>query len=145
MADDPIIDSLNPFPKPDGDVDREARIRQRAFDLWQANGMPEGREMEHWLQAEREVLTAEPDPTMGTPIIAGEDIPAMRSPEADGLNTSEEPDALGRDRGKAPSAPKTAGAAMPGPDTSKSPIANRDLDGRRQAGTTPRPTEKPLG
>ncbi len=45
----------------------------------------------------------------------------------------------------APTAPKTSGASTPAPDTSKSPVANRDLDGPRKAGTTPRPTNKPIG
>ncbi|MDX6750022.1 DUF2934 domain-containing protein [Geminicoccaceae bacterium 1502E] len=30
------------------------RIRERAYDLWQQEGSPEGREMEFWLAAERE-------------------------------------------------------------------------------------------
>jgi hypothetical protein len=60
-------------------------------------------------------------------------------------------DARGRARGEvkdvrdAPTAPKTSGASTPTPDTSKSPVANRDLDGLRKAGTTPRPTDKPIG
>jgi hypothetical protein len=60
-------------------------------------------------------------------------------------------DARARARGEvkdvrgAPTAPKTSGASTPAPDTSKSPVANRDLDGPRKAGTTPRPTDKPIG
>jgi hypothetical protein len=45
----------------------------------------------------------------------------------------------------APTAPETSGASTLAPDTSKSPVANRDLDGPRKAGTTPRPTDKPTG
>ncbi|MCV0397254.1 MAG: DUF2934 domain-containing protein [Rhizobiaceae bacterium] len=33
--------------------DREQRIRSRAYALWEAAGRPEGREEEHWAQAER--------------------------------------------------------------------------------------------
>ena len=36
MPDDPIIGSLNPFPPREDETEREARIRQRAFDLWQS-------------------------------------------------------------------------------------------------------------
>jgi len=36
-------------------VDRGERIRLRAHQLWEAEGSPEGREMDFWLQAEREV------------------------------------------------------------------------------------------
>jgi hypothetical protein len=32
------------------------RIRTRAYELWEADGKPEGVEERHWLAAEREVL-----------------------------------------------------------------------------------------
>lgn len=32
---------------------REERIRQHAFMLWNAEGRPEGKEQEHWRQAEK--------------------------------------------------------------------------------------------
>ena len=38
----------------------EARIRQRAFEIWEREGQPEGRQGEHWAQAAQE-LAAEPD------------------------------------------------------------------------------------
>lgn len=44
----------------------------------------------------------------------------------------------------APVAPKTSGAPENGPDTSRSTAANRNPEGPRQAGTTPRPTDKPI-
>ena len=118
MPDDPIVDSLNPFPPREDETEREARIRQRAFDLWQAQGMPEGREQEHWLTAEREILMAQPAPTMGTPIMPGEQIPGIRA-------------VGGSDRLDEPTSPKTSGASTPAPDTSESPVANRDFDGPR--------------
>ena len=37
------------------DEDRRHAIRERAFALWEADGRPEGREMDYWLQAEREL------------------------------------------------------------------------------------------
>jgi hypothetical protein len=36
----------------------EHRIRQRAYELWHANGCAEGKAGEHWLAAEREVLSS---------------------------------------------------------------------------------------
>jgi hypothetical protein len=30
-------------------------IRERAYALWEASGRPEGHEIEHWMQAEREL------------------------------------------------------------------------------------------
>jgi hypothetical protein len=31
------------------------RVRRRAYELWESEGRPAGREHDHWLQAEREV------------------------------------------------------------------------------------------
>jgi len=36
-------------------ADLHDQIRQRAFQIWQAEGHPEGRDFEHWLQAEAEL------------------------------------------------------------------------------------------
>jgi len=35
------------------------RIRARAREIWEENGQPEGRDLEFWLQAEREFREAE--------------------------------------------------------------------------------------
>ena len=34
--------------------DREARIRERAREIWESQGQPEGRSLEHWMEAEKE-------------------------------------------------------------------------------------------
>jgi hypothetical protein len=34
---------------------REGEIARRAYELWEQEGRPEGREQEHWLQAEKEL------------------------------------------------------------------------------------------
>jgi hypothetical protein len=39
-----------------GDV--AERIRQRAYEIWEREGRPEGREQEHWERAEREIAKA---------------------------------------------------------------------------------------
>ncbi|UIP32925.1 DUF2934 domain-containing protein [Stutzerimonas kunmingensis] len=33
----------------------DERIRQRAYEIWQAEGQPEGKESEHWQQAREEI------------------------------------------------------------------------------------------
>lgn len=38
------------------DSDKEARIRQRAYEIWQREGQPQGRDAEHWQQAEAEIM-----------------------------------------------------------------------------------------
>jgi Protein of unknown function (DUF2934) len=35
--------------------DVRERIRRRAYELWESEGRPEGREHTHWLQAEQEI------------------------------------------------------------------------------------------
>lgn len=37
-------------------ADRDA-IARRAFEIWHNAGRPEGRDLEHWVQAERELLS----------------------------------------------------------------------------------------
>jgi Protein of unknown function (DUF2934) len=39
-------------------IDLQARIRQRAYELWERDGRPEGRDHAHWHQAEREIGAA---------------------------------------------------------------------------------------
>lgn len=42
--------------------DRNERIRERAYQIWQEEGQPEGRGVEHWAQAEREIGEVEGAP-----------------------------------------------------------------------------------
>lgn len=35
--------------------EREDRIRNRAYELWQRDGAPDGKPDDHWYQAEREI------------------------------------------------------------------------------------------
>ncbi len=41
--------------KPSWPEDFEERVRQRAYELWEASGCLQGFEAEHWCQAEREL------------------------------------------------------------------------------------------
>jgi hypothetical protein len=36
----------------------EHRIRQRAYEIWHAHGQDDGKSAEHWLAAEREILSS---------------------------------------------------------------------------------------
>jgi hypothetical protein len=38
----------------------EDRIRERAYDIWIAEGRPDGRELAHWTRATYELLAAPP-------------------------------------------------------------------------------------
>ena len=45
-------------------TDRESKIRTRAYHLWQAEGFPDGREHDHWRQAEREIETEDSEQSL---------------------------------------------------------------------------------
>ena len=51
----------------------EHRIRQRAYEIWHAEGQAHGKADEHWLAAEREVLSAlrAPAPAASAPPTSG--------------------------------------------------------------------------
>lgn len=40
-------------------MDREQKIRERANQIWEEEGRPEGRHEEHWRRAEEEVAAGE--------------------------------------------------------------------------------------
>ncbi len=48
--------------------DEQQRIRDRAYETWEASGRPEGQESEHWAQArdEMEPFYKEGDATAGS-------------------------------------------------------------------------------
>jgi hypothetical protein len=37
----------------------EQRIQERAYEIWERTGRPEGKAMEHWLQAEAAIVAEE--------------------------------------------------------------------------------------
>lgn len=39
--------------------DREQGIRERAYAIWETQGRPQGRSLEHWLRAEGEIAAEE--------------------------------------------------------------------------------------
>ncbi len=51
-------------------MDVTERIRLRAYSIWEAEGSPENRHEEHWLQAEREILHE-------FDILEGDDVPNL--------------------------------------------------------------------
>ena len=49
------------------DQELERKIRERAHELWIADGRPEGREFEHWVEAERQIMEEQ---GLGEPVAA---------------------------------------------------------------------------
>ena len=43
-------------------ANHEQRVRERAHAIWQSEGEPEGRDLEHWMAAERDIGGEAPQP-----------------------------------------------------------------------------------
>jgi hypothetical protein len=52
--------------------DLEDRIRRKAHELWLAEGMPEGKEAEHWFRAQDHVRTEDYEDIVANPCPAAE-------------------------------------------------------------------------
>jgi Protein of unknown function (DUF2934) len=99
----------------------EARIRERAYHLWEADGRPHGRADEYWERA-RELTAMEDNPDAGqlpNPMTLNEPIPGVTVEEAEiAENYGEIPGRLTDqgDRAQVPAAKKakrSAGGATP--------------------------------
>jgi Protein of unknown function (DUF2934) len=97
------------------DPDREQRVRERAYHLWEADGKPHGRDVEYWERAreligKEESADGDPDPK-STPVARRETKVEEPAPQE---NTDESPDPL-PDQGevKTTSAPKRRSRAKP--------------------------------
>jgi hypothetical protein len=74
MSDNPLEDT----------PEREARIRQRAYHLWEADGRPHGQDAEYWERA-RELIGMEDSPGTGllpNPMTQDERMPGVIVDEA---------------------------------------------------------------
>src|SRR4051812_8173763 len=74
------------------------RIRQRAYELWQQEGQPEGKQQEHWDQAVREI-TGNPDQS-GAQLDSGADgdtVPDNLTEAADAMRDASTGSAEGTD------------------------------------------------
>lgn len=102
-------------------MNREQRVRERAYMIWQAEGCPPGCEREHWNQAEREIadeLSAEPQSADVDP---------------SGSEQPEQPD-----RNGAPSRKSAAvGETQPKPGAKRSTTSSAKTSTRRKGGKTP--------
>lgn len=67
--------------------EKKERIRARAHALWEREGRPEGREMDHWLEAEAELNSAD-----------GREAGEEAAPEAEGKPNIEKPAKVPRKR-----------------------------------------------
>ena len=77
-------------------------IKKRAYELWEAEGYPTGKDSEHWEQAKLEYATAKPVKSASSPRrkdsgsikapLAAEPSPATKSPSKPASKTGAKPD-----------------------------------------------------
>jgi len=58
----------------------ERKIRQRAYEMWDRDGRPDGRSEDYWLKAEREIAGSDADAVGGSQIEAS--APTQAAPPA---------------------------------------------------------------
>ncbi len=101
--------SNNPL---EDDPGREQRIRERAYHLWEADGAPEGRDLEYWERA-RELVGMEESAGSGQISPAADEARRVGGQIVDEAeledNLGEFPGRLA-DQGERPTAPKRANA-----------------------------------
>lgn len=71
------------------DGERDDRIRNRAYEIWESQDRPEGREREHWEQACRDCAAEDENAPGAAPDSASTGVglssePQLRGPAADG-------------------------------------------------------------
>jgi hypothetical protein len=103
--------------------DREQKIRERAHVLWEAEGRPEGREHDHWREAERQVVAEE----------AGEGQPQAPDEAAVGSQGGPPADSL---RNPEPRSSSTAGAARPTRTAGKRKTGSAEVPLRKRPGNS---------
>ena len=94
--------------------DHDERIRQRAHEIWEEEGRPEGREYSHWLRARAEIQDAAGD----APAEAG------RASKADIARNALPPGTVPEN----PTAENPDRIARLKPARSKKPLDARDID-----------------
>ena len=99
--------------------DRDARIRERAYAIWEREGQPHGRHAEHWMQAKAEIAAEEQAGGTAGPAAAqagpgpAQPSPAAQQPPESGIRS--EPVRVTRERGRETGDTQTPGSAGGGP------------------------------
>jgi Protein of unknown function (DUF2934) len=88
--------------------DREERIKQRAYAIWQSEGHRHGRHEDHWHRAEREIAAEEAEPS-GAPRRASRSRKAASEKSA-AAKPAPSRSAGSETRGEKPATPKRASA-----------------------------------
>lgn len=106
--------------------DRDELIRARAYEIWQAEGSPEGRDEQHWHQAARDVEEAVTTPRPAEPVKDAATGPKRGRTKAEPAALTSEP------AGEAVS-PKRRKAAAPGGEAASDPAPAKPVKRGRGA------------
>ncbi len=96
-------------------LDVEQRVRERAYAIWLEQGCPEGRDGDHWLQAERDIrLPAEPG-IAAQAELSTSPAPEVKAPRKTARKTKAEPAAVTptSDQTPKPRKPRTRSKTVP--------------------------------
>lgn len=102
--------------------DREGKIRDHAYRLWQQEGEPHGRDREHWDRAEREFA--------GEPPLDAEDA-AASDPQID-ADAGAAATAVGSDDAEVPSGSQAESAPAASPAPAPKPAAKKAAPRRKR-------------
>lgn len=115
--------------------DRDERIRQRAYDIWDREGRPDGREAEHWDRALEEIGREDGTAAPGQPDHPDgggtADTPDDGSPDGDALLADVDPERMERDLGHGAEPPVARSARHTGIGN---PLAEEPSEEPRSAG-----------
>lgn len=89
-----------------GDIER--RVRERAYEIWESEGRPEGRSEDHWKQARAEFSEAAAEATHNPPLQGSAEPDAAGKPKRPRAATSAAPAKVSRESGKGASPTKAA-------------------------------------
>jgi hypothetical protein len=97
--------------------EKRSKVEIRAYEIWDREGRPDGKALEHWHQAVAEIAREEAEAEAAKPKKAGgpkkaaKDKPAAPAKKAASASAAKKPS--GGQRGKASSATKTDAAKKP--------------------------------
>lgn len=92
--------------------DRDERIKQRAYEIWEQQGRPEGKEHEHWQQAAEEFNANSVEDPMGDelsliPDVGDENLSVLGADHDEAGSATQIDDRLGIQNGPSPEAPQS--------------------------------------
>lgn len=112
-------------------------IAQKAYEIWEAEGRPEGRDVAHWHQAERDISEPVIEPIPDTPTPSADEVQsAATAPEVAPTVLNEALTATGDNPEPAPK-PRATRARKPKPADSGTAEASKPKTTRRRKAVTP--------